>query len=58
METKRCQDCGVEFSGGKLARFCQACRKRHVSESSKRRRLCDIGARARWGAGKPIKEGV
>lgn len=46
---KRCQDCGAVFCGGPLARFCLDCRKAHVAKSSKARRLCDIGARARWG---------
>ena len=47
---KRCQDCGAVFCGGPLARFCLDCRKAHVARSSRERRLCDIGARARWGA--------
>ena len=45
---KRCQDCGAVFCGGPLARFCLDCRKAHVARSSRERRLCDIGARARW----------
>ncbi len=49
---KKCLDCGESFCGGPLARFCLDCRKAHVAKSSKARRLCDIGARARWGEGK------
>lgn len=45
---KKCLDCGESFCGGPLARFCLDCRKAHVARSSKARRLCDIGARARW----------
>lgn len=51
-----CKDCGQEFVGCKAASFCYDCRRRHVGESAKRRRLCDIGARARWGdAGEKMK---
>ncbi len=46
---KRCLDCEAVFCGGPLARFCLDCRKAHVARSSRERRLCDIGARARWG---------
>lgn len=45
---KICRDCGGEYKGGPTARFCPDCRKRHVGQSSKSRRLCDIGAQARW----------
>lgn len=45
-----CKDCGQEFVGCKAASFCYDCRRKRVGESAKRRRLCDIGARARWGA--------
>ena len=48
MQIKTCQDCGGEYRGGQLARFCPACRKKHVGASARRRRLCDIGAGARW----------
>ena len=44
-----CLDCGKKFTGCKKASFCYDCRRRHVGESAKRRRLCDIGAKARWG---------
>lgn len=44
-----CADCGKKFLGGKNASFCYDCRRRHSGESAKRRRLCDIGAKARWG---------
>lgn len=44
-----CRDCGIAFPCGPRARFCPACRKKHVGESARRRRLCDIGAGARWG---------
>jgi len=44
-----CADCGKKFLGCKTATFCYDCRRRHSGESAKRRRLCDIGARARWG---------
>lgn len=47
-ELKTCQDCGVEYRGGPLARYCQDCRKKHVGDSARRRRLCEIGAGARW----------
>lgn len=43
-----CKDCGKQFLGCKTASYCGVCRKKHVSESAKRRRLCDIGAKARW----------
>ena len=46
---KICVECGAEYLGGQNARLCFACRKRHSSESCHRRRLWDIGARARWG---------
>lgn len=46
---KICGDCGREYMGGPLARFCQACRKKHSSQSCHRRKLWDIGAKARWG---------
>lgn len=48
-ETKVCQDCGGKYLGGPLARFCPDCRKKHSSQSCHRRRLWDIGAKARWG---------
>lgn len=51
---KRCEECGAEFMSGPRGRICPECRKKHVGESAKRRRLCDIGARARWGL--PKKE--
>ena len=47
-ELKTCQDCGSEFRGGPQGRVCPACRKKHVGNSARRRRLCDIGAGARW----------
>lgn len=43
-----CEGCGERFTGCKTARFCYDCRRKRVSESAKRRRLCDIGASARW----------
>ena len=46
---KSCQDCGIEYRGGPKGRFCPDCRKKHVGDSARRRRLCDIGAAARWG---------
>lgn len=58
MENKVCQRCGAAFRGCKTARYCLPCRKRASSESCKRRGLCHIGAKARWGEHKPIKEGV
>lgn len=48
LTVKTCQDCGGEYRGGPLARFCPDCRKKHVGDSARRRRLCDIGAGARW----------
>lgn len=48
-KTRVCQDCGAKYLGGPLARFCPDCRKKHVSQSCHRRRLWDIGAKARWG---------
>jgi len=52
-----CLDCGKKFTGCKAASFCYDCRRRHVGESAKRRRLCDIGARARWGEPAAREEG-
>ena len=54
---KKCLDCGAAFCGGPLARYCLDCRKAHVARSSKARRLCDIGARARWGEPAAKEEG-
>lgn len=48
-EIKTCKDCGGEFLGGPLARFCPDCRARHVGESARRRGLGKLGAAARWG---------
>ncbi len=44
-----CKDCGTKFQGTPAARYCKACVKRRISDSAKRRRLCYIGAGARWG---------
>ena len=44
-----CADRGKKFLGCKTATFCYDCRRRRCGESAKRRRLCDIGAKARWG---------
>ena len=49
LTARTCLDCGKTFQGGPLGRFCQACRKRHVGASAKKRGLCRIGANARWG---------
>lgn len=46
---KICQDCGGAYMGGPLGRYCMTCRKKISSESASRRRLWDIGAKARWG---------
>lgn len=63
LTSKICQDCGATFQGGQLGRYCMNCRKRRSGESAKRRRLCNIGAAARWGkkqtdAGEPPPEWV
>jgi hypothetical protein len=52
-----CPDCGQEFLGCKAARYCYDCRRRRTGESAKKRRLCDIGARAKWKKAHEGKEG-
>ena len=56
LTVKTCLDCGGEYRGGPKGRYCRACRIRRVSESAKRRRLCEIGASARWGTKKEEEE--
>ena len=63
MTIKRCEECGAEFESGPRGRLCQKCRNKRVGDSAKRRRLCDIGAKARWGlpkkdAGDPTPEWI
>lgn len=52
MTKEICQDCGKVYEGGPHSFLCPRCRKRHISESAKKRDLGKLGrdARAKKGA--------
>ena len=47
MAKEICDDCGSVFDGGRYSFLCPKCKKRRLSESAKRRKLNEIGNKAR-----------
>lgn len=47
MAKEMCQDCGKVYEAGPYSFLCPECRKRHISESAKRRNLGKLGREAR-----------
>lgn len=44
---KKCLDCGCSTEGeGKLAKYCESCRRKRISEAAKKRKLSKIGSSA------------
>ena len=47
MTKEICQDCGEVYEAGPHSFLCPQCRKRHISESAKKRNLSKLGRDAR-----------